>query len=384
MGRTGFKVIIVFLWLGSGIMNAQVTIDLKSNNKSPFAYEPVIVADIQGVVSKGIFIELQGDSITMLLDSRIETVALNSLKHLKIFSSRETRYNMLNLGIAGAFFAQLLLNKNDWQSDRYIQSDGLGQHILVGALGAVGGGLIGLGVDLAQSDKELEYNLQDPQDVRQLKDDINQVSDESKLNFYYQISSVYTRVDPTSNHGQSGYYSSNKVILNTFRSLKLTYDITDRVEAGLALYSAAEPNLRYWISKQYSYGERHMSNRVYGYYAMAYFDIPGGSGQNAFALKPGLGIGFVNLDYTVDWSNTSYDPVTYESTSTRGSDNLNKTLLSGFLAIDARLYTLTGVSVALTADYVYIPEKTLPSDLAGEGGKSFSNFSLGLSLGIHL
>lgn len=384
MGRTGFKVIIVFLWLGSGIMNAQVTIDLKSNNKSPFAYEPVIVADIHGVVSKGIFIELQGDSITVLLDSRIETVALNSLKHLKIFSSRATRYNMLNLGIAGAFFAQLLLNKNDWQSDRYIQSDGLGQHILVGALGAVGGGLIGLGVDLAQSDKELEYNLQDPQDVRQLKDDINQVSDESKLNFYYQISSVYTRVDPTSNHGQSGYYSSNKVILNTFRSLKLTYDITDRVEAGLALYSAAEPNLRYWISKQYSYGERHMSNRVYGYYAMAYFDIPGGSGQNAFALKPGLGIGFVNLDYTVDWSNTSYDPVTYESTSTRGSDNLNKTLLSGFLAIDARLYTLTGVSVALTADYVYIPEKTLPSDLAGEGGKSFSNFSLGLSLGIHL
>lgn len=383
MGRTGFKVIIVFLWLGSGIMNAQVTIDLKSNNKSPYAYDPVIVADIHGAVSKGIFIELQGDSITMLINSRIETVAINSLKRLKITGSHQTRHNMLNMGIAGAFLVQLLLNKNDGQSDRYIQSDGLGQYILVGVLDAVGGGLIGLGVDLAQSGKELEYDLQDPQDVQQLKNDINQVPEESKLNFYYQIASVYTRINPKTDQVQSGYYSYAKVTLNTMRSFKLTYDIADRAEAGFALYSAAEPNLRYSFSKQYSYGDRRMSNRVYGYYAMAYFDILGRTDKNAFAMIPGLGIGFVNLDYTIDWSNTSYDPVTYESTSTRGSDNLNKTLLSGFLAIDARLYTLTGVSVALTADYVYIPEKTLPSDLAGEGGKSFSNFSLGMSLGIH-
>lgn len=383
MGRASIKVTVVFLLLGLGIVNAQVTIDLKKS-KSPFAYDPVIVVDIHDVVSKGIFIELQGDSITMLLNSRIETVAINSLKHLKIFSSHETRHNMFNMGIAGAFFVQLLLNKNDWQSDRYIRSDGLGQHILVGVLGAVGGGLIGLGVDLAQSDKELEYNLQYPQDVNKLKNDITGPPDEPKLNFYYEIASVYTRVDPTSNQGQSGYYSDSKVTLNTFRSLKLTYDVTDRVEAGFALYSAAEPNLRYSFSSQYSYGDRQMNNRVYGYYAMAYYDILGRPRQSAFALKPGLGIGFVNLDYSINWSNRSYDPVTYESTTTRGSSNLSKTLFSGFLAIDARLYTLTGVSVSFTADYVYIPEKTLPSELAGEGGKSFSNFSLGLSLGIHL
>lgn len=383
MGRASIKVTVVFLWLSLGIVNAQETIDLK-NSTSPFAYDPVIVVDIHDVVSKGIFIELKGDSITMLLNSRIETVAINSIRHLKIFSSRVTRHNMINMGIASAFFVQLLLNKRDWQSDRYIQSEGLGQHLLVGVLGAVGGGLIGLGVDLAQSDKELEYNLQDPQDVKKLRDDITGPPDEPKLNFYYEIASVYTRVDPTTKQGQSGYYSDSDVILNTFRSLKLTYDITDRVEAGFALYSAAEPNLRYSFSRQYSYGDRQMNNRVYGYYAMAYYDILGRPGQNAFALKPGLGIGFVNLDYSINWSNSSYDPVTYKSTTTRGSSNLSKTLFSGFLAIDARLYTLTGVSVSFTADYIYIPEKTLPSELAGEGGKSFSNFSLGFSLGIHL
>ncbi len=383
MGRASFKVIVVLLTLSGGFANAQISIDIK-NNKSPFAYDPVIVIDTQDNVWKGIFIELKGDSITILHDSRLETVAINSLKHLKIFSSRKSRNNMLNMGAGGAFFAQLLIAKRDWQSDRFVQADGLWSHILVGAVGSIAGGLIGLGVDLAQGEREMEYNLQDPQDVARMVKDINQVQNESKLNFYYEIAKVYARSDPANSQIQGSYYEYDKVTLNVFRSLKLTYDITDRIEAGLALYSAAEPNLKYSTYNQSNYGTEEMSNRVYGYYAMAYYDLFGRSGPSSFSMKPGVGIGFVNLDYTAHSSVSVYDPITFTYKTTRELSTLSKTTFSGFLAIDLRFYTLTGVSVSVTGDYVFIPEKTPPSNLGSETGKSFSNFSLGLSLGIHL
>lgn len=374
-------VVILFTLLHSSV-SPQSKIDLK-DYKNSFALDQVIMIDINDNLYKGYFLELNGDSLKLFFNSSPQSVSLSSIKYLKIIPSRTTRNSTLNLGIAGALGAQLLMRKNEWQSDRFIQTDGLWSHILVGVLGALSGGLIGLGIDMVNSENVLEFYLQNPKDIERLQKVILQKSARNGPNLYYEISNVYSRVDP-SYRGIQGYYTNTENIsLNVFRSLKLTFNVSERLEAGLAMYSAAEPNLKYTSNFQSGYVNEEMSNKVYGYYATAFYDLLGRSDGDAFSLKPGLGIGFANLDYTVTKIKTVYDNINFKSTTKYESNNLNRTLFSGFLAFDVRFFATQGVSIALTGDYVFIPERTISSDLPGENGRSFGNFSLGLSLGLH-
>lgn len=374
-------VVILFTLLHSSV-SPQSKIDLK-DYKNSFALDQVIMIDINDNLYKGYFLELNGDSLKLFFNSSPQSVSLSSIKYLKIIPSRTTRNSTLNLGIAGAFGAQLLMRKNEWQSDRFIQTDGLWSHILVGVLGALSGGLIGLGIDMVNSENVLEFYLQNPKDIERLQKVILQKSARNGPNLYYEISNVYSRVDP-SYRGIQGYYTNTENIsLNVFRSLKLTFNVSERLEAGLAMYSAAEPNLKYTSNFQSGYVNEEMSNKVYGYYATAFYDLLGRSDGDAFSLKPGLGIGFANLDYTVTKIKTVYDNINFKSTTTNESNNLNRTLFSGFLAFDVRFFATQGVSIALSGDYVFIPERTISSDLPGENGRSLGNFSLGLSLGLH-
>ena len=383
--RTGCSVInrtLFFFGLLTLLIPAQEVKDYSSYQNN-FAFDPVIMVDRNGVLSRGLFLDLEGDSLKLLLNSKIQKVAISSIKLLKIDSKQTNRDNMLSLGIAGAFACQLLLKKPDWQSDRFIQSDGLWAHMLVGALGAVAGGLVGIGIDMANSDKELEYDLENPKDVQKMRHDILRASEETSLNFHYEIAKVYARSDPAQRQGTGNYYSYDDITLNVFRSVRLTYDINEKIDAGVAIYSAAEPNLKYSYGSQNTYGNEEMSNRVYGYYATAFYNPFPDEPKKRIKVKAGAGAGFAAIDYTIARSKSVYDPVKYTTTVTSESASLNKTVFSGFLAVDLRAYPSSKVSIALTGDYIWIPEKTIPSNLPGESGKSFSNFSLGLSLGLH-
>lgn len=364
-------------------LDAQTKIDLKSY-KNSFAFDPVIAMDMQGNVFRGIFLELNGDSLKILINSSVQSIGINSIKQLKISAERASTRNMINLAFAGAFGAQLLLNKKDWQSDKFIQSDGgIWPHLLVGVLGAIGGGLIGLGIDMANSEKELEFNLQDPQDVKRMRKVIQGEPDRTMINFYYEISKVYSRVDPNSSLFIGSNNENQNVTLNVFRSLRLTANITEKIETGIAMYSAAEPNIRYSSYSPDVYSTEEMTNKVYGYYATAFYDLVGGSDGSTLSLKPGLEIGIANIDYTIRLNKSVYDNVNFKTIVSVESNTLTKTLLSGFIALDARFYPATGVSLAVTGDFVFIPGKTLSSNLTEETGKTFSNFSLGVSLGLH-
>lgn len=354
-----------------------------SEYKNKYAFDPVLIVDRQGVLSRALFLDLEGDSLRLLINSKVTMLSLSSIKFFKMDSQLRSRDNMLSFGIAGAFLSQLLLRKQDSQADRYIQSDGLWNHIVVGSLGAVAGGLIGLGLDRSGDEKDMEYDLDNPADVLKMRRDILQTTVEKKINFYYEISKVYSRTDPSARQASGNFYNYDYVMLNVFRSIRLTYNINPRLETGITIYSVAEPNLRYQYNYQYNYATEEMDNKVYGYYATAFYDLLEFPRVYPVSLKAGIGAGFATIDYTVSGSMSIYDPVKFTTVTTFEVNRLEKTVISAFTALDLRYFPSPKISVALTGDYIYIPEKTLPSNLPGESGKSFGNFSLGLTLGLH-
>lgn len=376
------KKVCFLLIIFSTVVIAQKEKDY-STNKNKFAFDPVLIVDRQGVLSRALFLDLEGDSLKLLMNSKVTMIALSSIKFFKMDSQLRSRDNMLSFGIAGAFLAQLLLRKQDSQADRFIQSEGLWSHIVVGSLGAVAGGLIGLGFDRSDNEKDMEYDLDNPADVLKMKKDILQTTMEKKINFYYEISKVYSRTDPSARQASGNFYNYDNVMLNVFRSIRLTYNINPRLETGITIYSVAEPNLRYQYNSQYNFATEEMDNKVYGYYATAFFDLLESPKEYPVSLKTGVGAGFATIDYTVSRSMSIYDPVKFTTVTTFEVNRLEKTVISAFAALDLRYFPSPKVSVALTGDYIYIPEKTLPSNLPGESGKSFGNFSLGLTLGLH-
>ncbi|MBK7866617.1 MAG: hypothetical protein IPJ75_06250 [Ignavibacteriales bacterium] len=140
------------------------------------------------------------------------------------------------------------------------------------SLGAVAGGLIGLGLDRAGNEKEMEYDLDNPSEVLKMRRDILQTTIEKRINFYYEISKVYSRIDPGARQASGNYYNYDVVMLNVFRSIRLTYNLNPRLEAGITVYSVAEPNLRYQYSLLNNYSTEEMDNKVYGYYATGFYD----------------------------------------------------------------------------------------------------------------
>jgi hypothetical protein len=376
------KKVLYLLILISTVIIAQKEKEY-SEYKNKYAFDPVLIVDRQGVLSRALFLDLEGDSLRLLINSKVTMLALSSIKFFKMDSQVRSRDNLLSFGIAGAFFAQLLLRKQDTQADRFIQSEGLWNHIVVGSLGAVAGGLIGLGFDRSGNEKEMEYDLDNPGDVLKLRRDILYTTNETRINFYYEISKVYSRTDPSARQASGNYYNYDNVMLNVFRSIRLTYNINPRFETGITIYSVAEPNLRYQSNSQYNYSTEEMTNKVYGYYATAFYDPLGFQKEYPVLVKAGIGAGFATIDYTISGTTSVMDPVKFTTVTTFEFNRLEKTVVSAFAALELRYLPSSKVSVALTGDYIYIPEKTLPSNLPGEGEKLFGNFSLGLTLGLH-
>lgn len=376
------KKVIYLLIIFSTVITAQKEKEY-SEYKNKFAFDPVLIVDRQGVMSRALFLDLEGDSLRLLINSKVTMLALSSIKFFKMDSQLRSRDNMVSFGLAGAFFAQLLLRKQDTQSDRFIQSEGLWSHIVVGSLGAVAGGLIGLGFDRSGNEKEMEYDFDNPGDVLKFRKDVLHTTNETRINFYYEISKVYSRTDPTARQASGNFYDYNNAMLNVFRSIRLTYSLNPSLETGITIYSVAEPNLRYQYNSQYNYSTEEMTNKVYGYYATAFYDPFEFPREYPVSLKAGIGAGFATIDYTVSKSLSIMDPVNFTTVTTFEFNRLEKTVVSAFAALELRYFPSSKVSMALTGDYVYIPEKTLPSNLPDEGERSFGNFSLGLTLGLH-
>ncbi|MBK7265553.1 MAG: hypothetical protein IPI12_04280 [Ignavibacteriales bacterium] len=285
------------------------------------------------------------------------------------------------MGSQGLFFARVTSKEAGYPVRQIYSIQGCGV-IVVGSLGAVAGGLIGLGFDRSGNEKEMEYDFDNPGDVLKFRKDILHTTNETRINFYYEISKVYSRTDPTARQASGNFYDYNNVMLNVFRSIRLTYSLNPSLETGITIYSVAEPNLRYQYNSQYNYSTEEMTNKVYGYYATAFYDPLKFPREYPVSIKSGNWAVLQPLT-TVSKSLSIMDPVNFTTVTTFEFNRLEKTVVSAFAALELRYFPSSKVSMALTGDYVYIPEKTLPSNLPGEGERSFGNFSLGLTLGLH-
>jgi hypothetical protein len=353
--------------------------------KSPYLLDPVIVVEKTGNLSRGLFLEIANDSLKILSDSKQRLISLGDIKFVKIDAKVSNRQNTVGFALVGAFLGQIMLPRPDGQADRYVEDNGLWAHFLTGALGALAGGLVGYGVDISNSNDPLEFDLERYGEKERMKKVVLSQADESKIHFYYEMAKVFTRSDRNGLNSFSTYdYYRNVSTINMFRSIKLTYSATDRIEAGLAIYSAAEPNFGYYsyMNVTSSNTQYSMTNKVYSYFAMAAYDFFTPDPNRSISLKCGLGIGYAKIDYQLRATETIYINGIY--TNTILDRNINKTTFSGLASLECRIYPVDKVSLSLIGDYVYIPENTpsvaIPID---EGNKSFGNFSVGISLGIH-
>ncbi|MBK7866618.1 MAG: hypothetical protein IPJ75_06255 [Ignavibacteriales bacterium] len=96
------KKVIYLLIIFSTVIIAQKEKEY-SEYKNKFAFDPVMIVDKQGVMSRALFLDLEGDSLRLLINSKVTMLALSSIKFFKMESQVRSSDNMLSFGIAGAF-----------------------------------------------------------------------------------------------------------------------------------------------------------------------------------------------------------------------------------------------------------------------------------------
>ncbi|MBK7265554.1 MAG: hypothetical protein IPI12_04285 [Ignavibacteriales bacterium] len=97
------KKVIYLLIIFSTVITAQKEKEY-SEYKNKFAFDPVLIVDRQGVMSRALFLDLEGDSLRLLINSKVTMLALSSIKFFKMDSQLRSRDNMVSFGLAGAFF----------------------------------------------------------------------------------------------------------------------------------------------------------------------------------------------------------------------------------------------------------------------------------------
>ena len=129
------------------------------------------------------------------------------------------------------------------------------------------------------------------------------------------------------------------------------------------------PNLRYFSGDQSLYGN--------GYYVMGKYRLSADRLPQRIKWKAGLGVGAASIDYKLSArAYTDGAAVSYQRT-------IPKAILSAILSTELDFVLAEGISLGLTADYIYV----LPQQIAGIPEADIPDFTLRLgksSLGITL
>lgn len=369
-----FLLIIAFL---TTIGQAQT---LKSSSlKSKYLFEPISIIDLEGTAFQGQFMGLDEDSLFILTPSGNHGFALSSLRRVKVSSSSAERTYTTMFSVVGAFLGQFLLEKPDWQADRFTQSGSYMTNILSGLAGSSVLGGLGFFVDLIFKDHTGDFTLFSDEEVNKMRKELLQGEESPLVNFYYSMTHVFA-----SHQINSTYYNYSRediVNFNTFRNFRVGVRLNNRLEVGGAIYSVAEPNIRTWANISAGYYNISINNKITGYYLTGSYFLHGSDPGSAVTLSPVAGIGIARINYELSQKKSS--SYVYPPDYNAVYSTYEKTEFSYFGALELRFYPSRMSSIALVCDYVYVPGHASASLVKGESGKSFSNFSLGLSMGLH-
>ncbi len=347
--------------------------------KSKYLFEPVLLVDLNSIIHRGQLTGITDDSIFVITESGMNGFAFSELARVKLTSNTQDRGFTTGLALIGAFLSQFILDRPENPADRFVETKSYLTNILAALTGFSVFGALGYGIDAIKPSSDVDLLMNDPKAEEKLRKELLEEEDKTKLHVHYQMSHVYSLTKPYSKYS----YSDADYILNfnTFRRARITYSISNRFEAGIAFGSAAEPNLKSWETIEKKAYTITTSNELIGFYLTGSYSFSLGEKESVVSLVPVVGVGFSLVDYSV------YKlPGYYVGKQPTGVEigKYEKTEPSCFGALELRFQTAKNTSIALVADYIFVPGHAPESPISGESGKSFSTFSLGLSLGIHL
>jgi hypothetical protein len=160
---------------------------------------------------------------------------------------------------------------------------------------------------------------------------------------------------------------------NLMRKIQAVYSVSSNVDVGAAFVFTGEPSFTWQRYTGVSEGSVDLvgnsSYSGYGIYPVFQYNLTNSFPSLFFDVVAGGGPGIAKISQSI--SQYESNKYTYHS--------IDKIIFTGYLFTNVRFRINPTTLIALSADYVFIPEKKLPIDYLNIKAESFSNFSYGIS-----
>jgi len=373
---------------------------------SSLLFNTVLVYRREGGPLYGLLVRVESNAMIIRAGGKDEKIPLTNLAKVIIETEKKTGLSTLYSMLMGTYLGNLLFFRAKNQPTAYMEDieSGLGFFLTNTLFAAVGGGL-GYLISSIYEKGERAFDFTGSKEKKQaewerLRRFVAGELRPRKVHLSIQAGHVFTRVSPQylNSLQNAGYWVSHSSYLfgdyseeakdfNLFRNLKLTYSLKSNTEIGFALYWLGEPSMggSKWESGQSS--EVGQSLYTTGYYVVGMYKPFLKRMPKRIAWNVGVGVGAAKVDFNLKALITTWDPDTwnsYEEVTTE--HNISKTFFSGVIFTELNLYLQDGLSLGLTADYVFVPAENVPE--IPEAGilaqkLRLGNGSIGFTLGWH-
>lgn len=341
-----------------------------------------------GTVTAGLFIGLMEDSVSLVVGGKLQKISRHQMWRLTIERRAEpgkaTLAGLL-LGVYAGNIAFLRGENEPFAFMRNRSSNGSSLDILIDAgfalAGAGIGSLIGSSIEGEES-----FDFAESEEVNQTEWERLRVyvsGGESDRRFAVHISFQGAWVDTyLPNSEGNNYYGSGSVSgasnLNIMRKMQLALTLTPLVDGGIAVMWLGQPS-----SVWYSYSSSSSSNGSVrmtgqGYYALGILKPLHLLMPRNLQWDVGAGIGIASVEY-----NSLRYSYPYADTSRTPDMAIRKTLFSGVVYTEVKVFLSDYLSLGISGDYVFIPKKIPAIEEMKVESRGMGTASIGFVLGLH-
>jgi hypothetical protein len=191
------------------------------------------------------------------------------------------------------------------------------------------------------------------------------------------VNTTYSKIKSTIERGDDGFgpVTTN---LNLMRKIQAVYSVSSNVDIGAAYVFTGEPSFPWQRYKPGEYMVSDLSGYFsysgHGIYPIFQYNLTNSFPSLFFDVVAGGGPGIAKINNTI-----------YQFESNKFTYHIiDKSIFSGYLFTNIRFRVNPTTLIALSADYVFLPEKKPAIDFLNVKEESFSNFSYGISLMFEL
>jgi hypothetical protein len=202
----------------------------------------------------------------------------------------------------------------------------------------------------------------------------NPVKNKFQLSFETAfVNTTYSKAKNTIEY-DDGDFSPASTKLNLMRKIQAVYSVSENVDVGAAYVFTGEPSFSWarYVPTEYMVSDMN-GNFTYtghGIYPIIQYNLTNLFPSLFFDVVAGGGPGIAKINYNISQFELNKNII----------HTIDKNLFSGYLFTNIRFRINPTTLIALSADYVFIPEKKFPIDYLNIKAESFSNFSYGISL----